>query len=144
MVHNILMCFSVSNFQESACISNFLPDIQAYLKILFFSISVDGFKYNLFIENIDIIRSKNLPSPFPLHSPYKNQFSTVPPKFKIFRNKTSAYLNQYYKLFKNYIYCKHTAEKAMATHSSTLAWKIPWTEEPGRLQSMGSLPGRHD
>ena len=30
-------------------------------------------------------------------------------------------------------------EKAMAAHSSTLAWKIPWTEEPGRLQSMGSL-----
>ena len=30
-------------------------------------------------------------------------------------------------------------EKAMARHSSTLAWKIPWTEEPGRLQSMGSL-----
>ena len=28
-------------------------------------------------------------------------------------------------------------EKAMAPHSSTLAWKIPWTEEPGRLQSMG-------
>ena len=28
-------------------------------------------------------------------------------------------------------------EKEMATHSSTLAWKIPWTEEPGRLQSMG-------
>ena len=31
------------------------------------------------------------------------------------------------------------AEKAMAPHSSTLAWKIPWTEEPGRLQSMRSL-----
>ena len=30
-------------------------------------------------------------------------------------------------------------EKAMTPHSSTLAWKIPWTEEPGRLQSMGSL-----
>ena len=29
-------------------------------------------------------------------------------------------------------------EEEMATHSSTLAWKIPWTEEPGRLQSMGS------
>ena len=29
-------------------------------------------------------------------------------------------------------------EKEMATHSSTLAWKIPWTEKPGRLQSMGS------
>ena len=36
------------------------------------------------------------------------------------------------------------AEKAMAHHSSTLAWKIPWTEEPGRLQSMGSLRVRHD
>ena len=32
----------------------------------------------------------------------------------------------------------------MATHSSTLAWKIPWMEEPGRLQSMGSLRVRHD
>ena len=32
----------------------------------------------------------------------------------------------------------------MATHSSTLAWKIPWTEEPGRLQSMGSHRVRHD
>ena len=30
-------------------------------------------------------------------------------------------------------------EKEMATHSITLAWKIPWMEEPGRLQSMGSL-----
>ena len=35
-------------------------------------------------------------------------------------------------------------EKAMAPHSSTLAWKIPWTEEPGGLQSMGSLRVRHD
>ena len=35
-------------------------------------------------------------------------------------------------------------EKAMAPHSSTLAWKIPWTEEPGRLQSMGSKRVRHD
>ena len=35
-------------------------------------------------------------------------------------------------------------EKAMAPHSSTLAWKIPWMEEPGRLQSMGLLRVRHD
>ena len=35
-------------------------------------------------------------------------------------------------------------EKAMAPHSSTLAWKIPWMEEPGRLESMGSLRVRHD
>ena len=34
-------------------------------------------------------------------------------------------------------------EKEMATHSSTLAWKIPWTEEHGRLQPMGSQRVRH-
>ena len=39
----------------------------------------------------------------------------------------------------------HTSmEKAMAPHSSTLAWKIPWMEEPGRLQFMGSLRVGHD
>ena len=36
------------------------------------------------------------------------------------------------------------SEKAMAPHSSTLAWKIPWAREPGGLQSMGSLGVRHD
>ena len=35
-------------------------------------------------------------------------------------------------------------EKAMATHSSTLAWKIPWAEEPGGLQPMGSQRAGHD
>ena len=38
----------------------------------------------------------------------------------------------------------HALEKEMATHSSILAWKIPWTEEPGRLQSMGSQRVGHD
>ena len=37
-----------------------------------------------------------------------------------------------------------TSEKAMASHSSTLAWKIPWMEEPGRLQSMGLLGVGHN
>ena len=36
------------------------------------------------------------------------------------------------------------AEKAMAPHSNTLAWQIPWTEEPGSLQSIGSLRVGHD
>ena len=40
--------------------------------------------------------------------------------------------------------CAALAEKAMALHSRTLAWKIPWMEEPGRLQSMGSLRVEHD
>ena len=35
-------------------------------------------------------------------------------------------------------------EQAMATHSSILAWRIPWTEEPGELQSMGSQRVRHN
>ena len=38
--------------------------------------------------------------------------------------------------------CNAGVEKAMATHSSTLAWKIPWTGEPGRLQSMGVAKSR--
>ena len=43
-----------------------------------------------------------------------------------------------------FIFHFHALEKAMALHSSLLAWKIPWTEEPGRLQSMGSLRVGHD
>ena len=44
-----------------------------------------------------------------------------------------------------YFYLMFTySEKAMAPHSSTLAWKIPWTEEPGGLQSLGSLRVWHD
>ena len=35
-------------------------------------------------------------------------------------------------------------EKGMATHSSILAWRMPWTEEPGRLQSLGSETAGHD
>ena len=35
-------------------------------------------------------------------------------------------------------------EEGMATHSSILAWRIPWAEEPGGLQFMGSQRGRHD
>ena len=44
----------------------------------------------------------------------------------------------------NWMSSYNHSEKAMAPHSSTLAWKIPWTEEPGRLQSMGSLRVGHD
>ena len=46
--------------------------------------------------------------------------------------------------FRIEVNCPHSVEKAMATHSSTLAWKIPWTEEPGGLQSLGSQRVRHD
>ena len=45
---------------------------------------------------------------------------------------------------RNVMHLTEAVEKAMATHSSTLAWKIPWMEEPGRLQSMGSRRVGHD
>ena len=52
-------------------------------------------------------------------------------------NKRSA-------IFKIYLYLFCFSEKAMAHHSSTLAWKIPWTDEPGRVQSMGSWRVGHN
>ena len=54
---------------------------------------------------------------------------------------------QFYKAFFNIAinrYIVINPENEMAPHSSTLAWKIPWMEEPGRLQSMGSLRVRHN
>ena len=51
---------------------------------------------------------------------------------------------EYYLVIKTkLVQVKVKTEKAMAPHSSTLAWKIPRTEEPGRLQSMGSLRVGH-
>ena len=47
-------------------------------------------------------------------------------------------------LYVHFLHTSQHTEKAMAPHSSTLAWQIPWTEEPGRLQSMGSLRVGHD
>ena len=44
----------------------------------------------------------------------------------------------------NYRVLSSSSEKAMAPHSSTLAWKIPWMEEPGELQSLGLLRVGHD
>ena len=48
------------------------------------------------------------------------------------------------KNIKDHLYFLYISEKAMAPHSSSLSWRIPWTEEPGGLQSMGSLRVRHD
>ena len=47
-------------------------------------------------------------------------------------------------LFPKKLFYRNTKEKVMAPHSSTLTWKIPWTEEPGRLQSMRSLRVGHN
>ena len=58
------------------------------------------------------------------------------------RHKKKKLLTYKYTCIYGNIYIK--MEKAMAPHSSTLAWKIPWTEEPGRLQSVGSLGVGHN
>ena len=55
---------------------------------------------------------------------------------------TVIYINMY--LSDIICVCVYILEKAMAPHSSALAWKIPWMEEPGGLQSMGSLRVGHD
>ena len=57
-----------------------------------------------------------------LHSTFKSRDTTLPTKVRLVK----------------------AMEKAMAPHSSTLAWKIPWTEEPGGLQSMGSPRVEHN
>ena len=63
-------------------------------------------------------------------------------KHKLFLGDCSSQLIQLLRR----AFCQYLVqlEKAVAPHSSTLAWKIPWTEEPGRLQSMGSQRVRHD
>ena len=53
-------------------------------------------------------------------------------------------LSIYCYVISHFIPISAISEKAMAPHSSTLAWKLPWMEEPGRLQSMGSLRVGHD
>ena len=53
-------------------------------------------------------------------------------------------LNLYKGICQLYLNKASREEKAMAPHSSTLAWHIPWTEGPGRLQSMGLLRVGHD
>ena len=70
-------------------------------------------------------------SVFLLYKPLKETFVFV----------LSCLLSSPYWLFSMY---SMYLEKTMAPHSSTLAWKIPWTEEPRRLRSMGSLKVRHD
>ena len=64
--------------------------------------------------------------------------------YRIFGNSWTTTTNPFWKkwiLFslKKSMQIFYWLNKVMATHSSTLAWKTPWTEEPGRLQSMGSL-----
>ena len=61
-----------------------------------------------------------------------------------FKGRTPKYYGNFMTVLLLNFYSGVSSEKAMAPYSSTLAWKIPRTEEPGRLQSMGSLRVGHD
>jgi len=68
------------------------------------------------------------------------------PKYKVHTSHELMIVQVFYSHLEN-IYWHDLVkimEKEMAPHSSTLAWKIPWTEEPGRLQSMGLLRVGHN
>ena len=79
-----------------------------------------------------------------LHLKYKDSFISLPLSVKkkkylpIFKSLAS-----FNEKIVRYIWLFFIWEKPMAPHSSTLPWKIPWAEEPGRLQSIGSLRVRH-
>ena len=72
----------------------------------------------------------------------KNAFDLVLMRWMNLEPTTQSEVSQKEK--DKYCILTYILEKAMAPHSSTLAWKIPLTEEPGRLQSMGSLRVGHD
>ena len=92
-----------------------------------------------------------LPEIFPTHSTaLKVDSLPSEPPGKTHVHQEEMIVSSWYQIrfgIWNFLIVKHymlAAEKAMAPHSSTLAWKIPWTEEPGWLQSMGSLRVGHD
>ena len=75
-----------------------------------------------------------------LHLHYNNTNENKSSGAESSKNKTTRSHRLQSNPHRKRIYASHPfREKAMAPHSSTLAWKIPWMEEPGRLQSMGSL-----
>ena len=78
---------------------------------------------------------------------YLSLFRSQDNLYTIYKHTTkSRFLGNWKELITKscFCFCFKKAEKAMAPHSSTLAWKIPWAEEPGRLQSLGLRRVGHD
>ena len=71
--------------------------------------------------------------------PFFNEYEWIILTIKAYETKIGRRSNFYFETGTEVMW-----EKAMAPHSSTLAWKIPWTEEPDRLQSMGSIQVIHN
>ena len=87
-------------------------------------------------SSCNIHRSEGQRDPFLFLSPVLREKKTCSPQSYCIK---SYWLMCHMSVPHDWLRLPKISEKAMATHSSTLAWKIPWTEEPGGLQSMGSL-----
>ena len=95
-----------------------------------------------FLYHLEIVSSMAQSTVFP---PSLSPFLNLLPLFTSFLSPFSLapYLPFFFPSPISCLECTQS-EEALATHSSTLAWKIPWMEEPGRLQSMGSLRVGHN
>ena len=85
-----------------------------------------------------VITIKSVWHEFCIHFPHKDFFFPTVSKHNTSKGKKSQLVQCSYKFIQHIWICN------MLRHSSTVAWKIPWMEEPGGLQSMGSLRFRHD
>ena len=85
-----------------------------------------------------VIAAMKLKDTTPWKESYEQPSQHIKKQRHYFANKSLA--SQSYGFSSSHVWM----EKAMAPHSSTLAWKIPWMEEPGGLQSMGLLKVGHD
>ena len=103
------------------------------------------------VQHHPVVQAKSPESSFLLHLTCSPSAKKVSLPSKYTHNSDRLFLPSILSWYKSpvspLLYCNHLIdflEKAMAPHCSTLAWKIPWTEEPRRLQSMGSLGVEHD
>ena len=112
----------------------------------FFFSSVSGIPYNSNVGAFDIVRAFDIVpevSETILSSFHSFYFILL---FRIYFHHFNLPAHWFVLLLQIFCYwflLEYFSEKAVAPHSSTLAWKIPWMEEPGGLQSMGSLRVRH-
>ena len=97
-----------------------------------------------------ILKSRDITLPTNVHKVKPMVFPVIMQNYSEEIAKTKCWMKIWKALFSRTVItnvlmiCHRKLEKAMAPHSRTLAWEIPWTEEPGRLQSMGSLKVRQD
>ena len=134
-------------------ISNDIWELRLNIQFCNFLTNCDSkFLFRLFLEHNDVDISeiqisyqagRAIRVPSVSHCSYKSSWSTINPDSMYVHSPTSLVaqtvkpLPAMWETWVQSLGLEDSLEKEMATHSSTLAWKIPWTEEPGRLQSMG-------